>query len=69
MMRIELEPDCLCDENHLCQQPKCVAEREEEAARWHAIFTATPDPITYTAEDLRTFGVYGEQPYKYEDIV
>lgn len=68
-MRIELEPDCLCDENFLCQQPACVTERAEEEARWFAMFTAEPDPIAYTTADLRADRVYGEQPYKYEDII
>lgn len=60
---------CECDVDYLCDIPDCVADREEEAARWLAIFSATPDPIAYTTEDLIADGVYDDQPWKYEDAL
>jgi len=58
---------CDCDVDNLCTQPDCILAREEEAARWYAIFEATPDPIAYTVEDLLADRVYDHHPYKYGD--
>ena len=60
--------DCTCDDAYTCDRPECAAKRDEEAARWYALFESTPDPIAYTDEDLRADGVYDDQPYKYADI-